>query len=156
MGFSVRTIQEDKLTGLEIQQLLAEHEERMVDHSPPESRHVLNIDALKQPDITVWSMWNGIELMGCAALKHWYDELAEIKSMKTAPTFIRQGVGKQLLEHLITVAKQSGYKQLKLETGSMTYFAAARNLYLSHGFKFCEPFGDYHLDKNNVYMCLEL
>lgn len=146
----------DDLTGGDINILLNDHQNKMAEHSPPESRHVLNIHALKQPEITVWSMWNGVELMGCAALKQWAGDFAEIKSMKTAPTFIRQGVGKQLLEHLITVAKQSGYKQLKLETGSMAYFAAARNLYQSHGFKYCEPFGDYHLDKNNVYMCLEL
>jgi len=52
----------DDLTGGAIQGLLAEHQDRMADHSPPESRHVLDVAGLKQPEITFWSLWEEAEL----------------------------------------------------------------------------------------------
>jgi putative acetyltransferase len=136
--------------------LLSEHQERMAENSPPESRHVLNLQALQQPEITFWSLWDKDHLLGCVALKHWDDCMGEIKSMKTAPAFTRQGVGKRLLEHVMAVAAQMGYEVLKLETGSMRYFEAARQLYSSYGFEYCGPFGDYVEDPNNVFMRLKI
>ncbi|MGJ8663297.1 MAG: GNAT family N-acetyltransferase [Marinicella sp.] len=146
----------DNLSSSKVTKLLAEHQDRMADNSPPESRHVLDVTALKRPEITFWAMWNADKLMGCVALKHWNDSLGELKSMKTAPAFIRRGVGQRLLEHVIAVAQQRGYRTLKLETGSMSYFAPARNLYRKHGFQPCEPFGDYVHDPNSVYMQLDI
>ncbi len=146
----------NNLTDPLVQQLLAEHQDRMADHSPPESRHVLDVDALRKPEITFWSMWQGEHLMGCVALKHWDKHMGEIKSMKTAPGHTRQGVGKQLLQHVLSEATDRGYKQLKLETGSMAYFEPARKLYITHGFQLCEPFGDYTEDPNSVFMNLDL
>lgn len=136
--------------------LLQEHQDRMSDHSPPESRHVLDVNALQQADIRFWSLWQADELLGCVALKHWSDQLAEIKSMKTAPAHTRKGVGQKLLQHVINEAKSRGYQFLKLETGSMAYFKPARSLYLKFGFSYCQPFGDYKQDPNNVFMALEL
>ncbi len=44
----------DDLTGPEIIALLREHLHSMTLHSPPESIHALDIDALRKPDITFW------------------------------------------------------------------------------------------------------
>ncbi len=143
----------DDLSGKDVQNLLSEHMDR---HSPPESRHVLDVKSLQQPEITFWSLWDGNELMGCVALKHWDDQMGEIKSMKTSPAFTRQGVGKHLLEYVIKEANAREYQQLKLETGSMDYFEPARKLYLNYGFEYCGPFGDYFEDPNNVFMSLEV
>ncbi len=136
--------------------LLNEHQDRMAEHSPPESRHVLDVEALQQPEITFWSLWDQDELLGCVALKHWDADFGEIKSMKTAPAHTRKGVGKRLLNHVLTEANQRGYQQLKLETGSMAYFEPARQFYSRYGFTYCEPFGDYVKDPNNVFMSLDL
>ncbi len=146
----------DDLSGLAIQALLSDHQERMAENSPPESRHVLDLNALQQSEITLWSMWCTGELVGCIALKHWSTHLAEIKSMKTSSTFTRMGVGTRLLEYVIQIAKERGYLKLKLETGSMAYFEPARRLYSKHGFFYCDPFADYVEDPNNVFMCLVL
>ena len=137
-------------------ELLAEHQQRMTENSPPESRHVLDIQALQQDNITFWSLWHGDNLLGCVALKQWNHDMAEIKSMKTAPGMTKKGIGKRLLQQVITVAQTRGFQQLKLETGSMDYFKPARNLYSHYGFKYCRPFGDYVDDPNNVFMCLEI
>ena len=52
-------IRVDDLSGPEIAELLTEHLRRLAEVSPPESRHALNLDELRKPDITFWSAWQG-------------------------------------------------------------------------------------------------
>ncbi len=136
--------------------LLEDHLSQMAATSPPESSHALDLGALTRADISFWSMWHGEALAGCVAMKQLSTDHGEIKSMKTAAAFVRQGVASQLLMHVIAVAKQRGYLQLSLETGSMAYFQPARQLYERFGFVYCEPFADYRKDPNNVFMTLSL
>jgi len=76
--------------------------------------------------------------------------------MKTSPAFNRRGVGSYLLNHVIDVADQRGYQQLKLETGSLAYFEPARKLYTKFDFVYCGPFGGYREDPHNVFMLLDI
>lgn len=146
----------DDLTGPEIAQLIMEHLQGMKLNSPPESIHALNLEQLRQPNITFWSAWNGKDLLGCGALKELDAKHGEIKSMRTSSAHLRTGVAKRLLQHIINVAKERGYARLSLETGSMDAFAPARKLYTSFGFDYCEPFSDYIEDPNSVFMTKEL
>jgi putative acetyltransferase len=151
------TIRPDDLSGVEIADLLQEHLDDMHLHSPPESVHALDLDKLRQPDITFWSIWNEDDrLVGCGALKELDKAHGEIKSMRTKPEFQGNGAGKRMLRHILDEARRRGYKRLSLETGSMAAFDPARRLYESHGFKYCEPFADYILDPNSVFMTLEI
>ncbi|MCT8860376.1 GNAT family N-acetyltransferase [Shewanella xiamenensis] len=146
----------DDLKGPEIAALLTEHLEDMRATSPPESVHALDLDGLRQPNIRFWTLWDGRNLAGCGALK-WLDaEHAEIKSMRTAATYKQQGVASQILQHLINDAKAAGVQRLSLETGSMTFFQPARNLYAKFGFELCGPFADYVLDPNSLFMTKKL
>jgi len=52
----------DDLTGTAIIRLLQEHLDNMHLHSPPESVHALDLEALRKPDITFWSIWQHEEL----------------------------------------------------------------------------------------------
>ena len=149
-------IRPDDLTGPEIAELLADHLREMHENSPPESVHALDLEALKRPEITFWSAWSGGQLVGCGALKNLGDGHAEIKSMRTIRAFRGKGVGKLVLRHILKEARARGCKRLSLETGSMPAFDAARRLYQSHGFTYCEPFSDYKPDPNSVFMTLEL
>jgi putative acetyltransferase len=146
----------DDLTGAEITELLREHLRCMEEVSPPQSRHALDVDGLRQPNITFWTIWDGPDLAGCGALKELDREHGEIKSMRTAYRHQRKGVASQILRHLIDEAKRRGYRRLSLETGSMDYFNPARSLYASFGFTRCGPFADYVDDPNSVYMTMEL
>lgn len=47
----------------------------------------------------------------------------------------RKGIGKQLLEHVITYAKKRGAKRLCVEGGTLPMFKKANNLYKKYGFK---------------------
>ncbi|MCA1612917.1 MAG: GNAT family N-acetyltransferase [Acidobacteria bacterium] len=146
----------DDLTGSEIHELLREHLRSMALHSPPQSMHALDIEALRKPEITFWTVWEGGELLGCGALKRLDSRHAEIKSMRTSPTHLRKGVAKTLLGHMLEDARRRGYSRLSLETGSMEAFEPARRLYADFGFTYCEPFADYVEDPNSVFMTREI
>lgn len=149
---STPEIRIDDLRGPEIRALLEEHLRHMHELSPPESVHALDLDALRRPEITFWTVWSGAELLGCGALKELDATHGEVKSMRTAAQRRRSGVARAVLAHLIGVARARGYARLSLETGSMPAFEPARRLYAAFGFTACGPFADYAPDPNSVFM----
>ena len=146
----------DDLSGSEVQELLREHLRSVALHSPPESVHALDIEGLRQPEVTFWTVWEDGELLGCGALKELDAGHAEIKSMRTSAPHLRKGVAKNLLRHIIEEAGRRGYSRLSLETGSMEAFEPARRLYADFGFTYCGPFADYVEDPYSVFMTREL
>jgi putative acetyltransferase len=146
----------DDLTGPEIAELLTEHLRCLSEVSPPESRHALDLDGLRQPDVTFWSAWLGSEIAGCGALKELDPAHGEIKSMRTAHAHLRKGIAAALLAHMIAEARRRKYRRVSLETGSAPYFAPAHALYSRFGFKDCPPFAGYVEDPNSRFMTREL
>jgi putative acetyltransferase len=142
----------DDLSSPKIHALLQQHLLGVALISPPESIHALDIAALKRPEITFVSAWDGDELLGCGALKELSSDHAEIKSMKTAAPHLRKGVARTIVAHLLAIAEQRSYRQLSLETGSQEAFLPARTLYASFGFSLCGPFAQYVEDPNSVFM----
>jgi putative acetyltransferase len=128
----------------------------MIATSPPESRHALDLDGLRRPDISFWCAWEGTRLVGCGALKELYPRHAEIKSMRTARAHQGRGIGAQILTSLIAEARRRGYDRLSLETGAMDFFKPARRLYRKFGFTPCAPFANYNEDPNSVFLSLAL
>lgn len=149
-------IREDDLTGKKIAEFLQEHLEEMNEITPPESVHALDLDALRSPDITFWSAWEGSELLGCGALKELDSRSGEVKSMRTAKAHRRKGVASKILEHIIKEAERRGYDCLNLETGAMAEFTPARALYIRYGFEYRGPFAEYIEDPNSVFMTINL
>lgn len=149
-------IRPDDLSGPEMAELIAIHAGTMLAASPPESCHFLPIDGLRQPAVTVWSLWEEGALLGCGALKDLGDATGEIKSMHTREVLRGRGLGRRMLEHILAEARRRGYTALYLETGSMEAFIPARRLYEAYGFTYCGPFGDYTEDPNSVFMTLPL
>jgi len=132
--------------------LLQEHHEDMLSHSPAESVHALDLNALEAPDITFWSFWINQELVGVGALKEIDKEHGEIKSMRTSTDHLRKGVARKLLEHIMKQANIRSYKRLSLETGTMDAFLPAHKLYQQFGFQECQPFGNYKEDPYSMFM----
>jgi hypothetical protein len=62
-------IREDDLSGEATRALLALHLVGMQENSPPDHVLALDLSALKAPNITVWSVWDGDILLGIGALK---------------------------------------------------------------------------------------
>ena len=142
----------DDLTGPEIAAFLAEHLDEMRSTSPPESKHALDLDGLRAPEVTFWSVHQDGRLVGCGALKELDASTGELKSMRTVRARKRQGVASALLQQIVAVARERGYTRLYLETGSADFFAPARALYRKFGFEECEPFADYTDDPLSVYL----
>lgn len=149
-------IREDDLTGEAIANLLREHLENMHEITPPESVHALDLTALRSPDITFWTAWQGNELLGCGALKELDSTSGEVKSMRTVKAHRGKGVASKILEHIIREAKHRAYNYLHLETGAFPEFAPARALYTRYGFEFRGPFANYTDDPNSVFMTKRL
>ena len=146
----------DDLTGPEIAAFLDEHIEEMKAVTPPESIHALSLDGLRDPTVTVWTVWTATELVGCGALLELDSAHAEVKSMRTSAAWRGKGIASALLAHLLEEARRRGYRRVSLETGSMAHFEPARRFYLKHGFEYCEPFSSYHDDTNSVFMTMEI
>ncbi|QJY50312.1 GNAT family N-acetyltransferase [Pseudonocardia broussonetiae] len=124
--------------------------------SPPESVHALDLDGLRDPAITVWTVVEDGAVVGCGALKVLEPGHAEIKSMRTAASHQGRGIGTAVLRHLLAEARARGLHRLSLETGTQEFFAPARALYARHGFVPCPPFAGYTDDPNSAYLTLEL
>jgi putative acetyltransferase len=146
----------DDLSGPEIKQLLTEHLEDMFAASPPECVHALDLNGLKKPNITFWTVWEDSQLLGCGALKVLDETHGEIKSMRTTGAARNKGVASTLLHHILDAAKQKGLNKISLETGPQDVFAPARKLYAKHDFNECGPFSDYKLDPYSVFMTRSL
>ena len=146
----------DDLSSQEIADFLQQHLEDMRSTSPPESKHALDLDGLRQPDISFWSVWDEGQLVGCGALKELSALHGEIKSMRTSATCRGKGVASFILQHIIETARGRGYQTLSLETGSMAFFEPARRLYHKFGFVLCPPFASYTEDPNSVFMTKRL
>ena len=135
-----------------VRELLEAHLAGMHDNTPPESVHALDIDGLRAPDVTFWTVWDGHELLGCGALKELDETHAEIKSMRTADEHLGKGVGSLMMDKVLEVARERGYQRLSLETGSGEAFEASHRLYQKFDFEFCGPFADYGPDPFSRFM----
>jgi len=102
-------IREDDPTRKQIASLLREHLDEMAVHSPPESIHALDIDALCSSEITFWAAREEREereLLGCGALLELDRRHGEIKSMRTAKDHLTKKVASRMLQHIIMEAER--------------------------------------------------
>ena len=149
-------IEIDDLSRPQVHRLLEEHLANMYELSPPEQVFALDLNKLRMPGITFWTVWDEETLLGCGALKELSPTHGEIKSMRTPAMARGRGTGRAVLDHIISIARQRGYTRLSLETGTHPAFEPAHNLYRSKGFMLSGPFGTYDPNPHSVFMALEL
>ena len=140
----------------DVRALLERHLAFAQAQTPPEDSHALDVEALVEPGVTFFSYRRDGELLGVGALKDLDDGHAEVKSMHTVESARGQGIGRAMVDYLVAVARERGFRRVSLETGTGPVFAPARSLYAGAGFEPCEPFGDYRRTDNNFYMTLIL
>ena len=153
MSLSIRI---DDLSGQPTRDLLALHLSGMQAYSPADSVHALDLSGLSRPDVIVWTVWRDEAIAGIGALRTVSPTQGELKSMRTHPDYLRQGVAAALLEHIITHARAQGLEALSLETGSGEAFEPALALYRRRGFRDGEAFGDYVATDFNQFLHLGL
>lgn len=74
----------------------------------------------------------GNEFIGCAGIRKIDSNIAELKRMFIKPVYQQQGMGKQLLQKAVELARGLNYKVIRLDT--LNNMTAAINLYKNHGF----------------------
>ncbi|HXV96169.1 MAG TPA: GNAT family N-acetyltransferase [Gaiellaceae bacterium] len=137
----------------DVRRLLAQHRSFASGVMPPDGVHVLDPDEdASDGNVTLFSVRVDGELLGIGSLRQLNPVHVEVKSMHTAIAARRRGVGRALLEHLVTVAATRGVRRVSLETGAGEAFELARSLYASAGFVPCGPFGEYTATADNVFM----
>ena len=114
--------------------------------------NALDLEGLRDPRVTLWSLARGGALPGCVALLELDAQHGEVKSMHVLESARGQGLAQILLEHLVNEARRRGYRRLSLETGAYEAFAPARRLYERSGFLVCPPFANYTQDPFSVCM----
>lgn len=140
----------------EVVALLAQHLAFARGLSPEDHVHALDPDALLDPAITFFTARRDGRVVGVAALRRLDAAHAELKSMHVAQAGRGQGIGRALVDHLLTVARDRGFERVSLETGTMPEFAPARRLYAAAGFQPSPPFGDYTDNPYSTCMAIEL
>src|SRR5581483_229096 len=149
-------IREDDLSGAATRELLRLHLAGMHANTPAGHVFALDLSGLKAPGVTVWTAWKAERVCGMAALKQLNATSGEVKSMRTHPDHLRQGVGAAILEHIITEARARGVRRLSLETGQGPAFEPALALYRRRGFVDGEAFADYVRSPFNQFLHLKL
>ncbi|CAM3703526.1 GNAT family N-acetyltransferase [Roseateles saccharophilus] len=117
---------------------------------PPESRHLLDLSGLTQPNVlfAVARDASGRAIGCCAVVLS--PDFGELKRMFVSPHGRGQGAGGRLLALLEAEARGRGCGLLRLETGP--YQPEALALYARCGFARRGPFGGYADDPLSVFM----
>ena len=156
MFFKTMKSIENNFDDLQVNELLTKHFIELRSVSPEGSSHVLDIPGLKDPSIKFWSLWENNELIGCGALKLFDETHGEFKSIRVSDKYRNKKYGGKIISHLIEKSKQIGITKLSVETGAGDFFAPARKLFKSFGFKECGPFAHYKDDPNSCYYSVDI
>ncbi|MDD9947041.1 MAG: GNAT family N-acetyltransferase [Myxococcales bacterium] len=146
MATAIRPVQPIDPAVLALLRALNEHNRS---HYDADRCRWASVEDLSSPDTTMLGAFFGDELVGVGAiaLEPGY---AEIKRMFVVPHARGYGVGADLLEALLDIARRAGRRCARLETGER--FEAAVALYRRFGFCPCQAFGPYRANPANMYM----
>jgi len=106
------------------------------------------------PDGRLLLAYEGQALAGCVALRKFSEDTCEMKRLFLREQFRGRGLGRKLIEAIITEAKQIGYRHMRLDTLPPKMNDAIA-LYESHGFKQIAPYYENPVT-GAVFMELEL
>lgn len=140
----------------QVRELLRQHLQGMAETSPPGHSFALDLSGLQRPDVTFLSVWDGEALLAIGAIKELAADHGELKSMRTRKDNLRRGAATAMLNALLNLARERGYRRISLETGSGEAFEPALALYRKHGFKSGDAFADYVGSEFNQFLHLDL
>ena len=132
----------------ELLELMRQGDEFTLALYPPESAHLLGIEELEQPGVTVFVAREGGPALGMAALVDRGDGTTELKRMFVPPAARGRGIAGELLRAVETHAARHGIRLIQLETGPLQ--DAAIRVYERAGFRGIPNFGKYVGDDNSV------
>jgi putative acetyltransferase len=112
--------------------------------SPPQFQFQMTAEQMAGADTTVFVLRSGDGVaIGMGTLKVHDPEFGEVKRMFTRPQIRGTGLGRIILNSVVTEARRKGLVALKLETGGTPGFAPAWRCYERGGFVRCGAFLNY-------------
>ena len=135
----------------EVFQLIEKLNEHNLAHYPPELCHLDPPEVLAKDNCIMIGCYQREAICGIGAVKL-FDDYGEIKRMFVSDEYRGRGVATSILHELIEIVKSQKLPYVRLETGKK--FAAAVSLYEKHGFKICQPFGQYRFEPHCT--CMEM
>jgi len=121
---------------------------------PPESNHLVDVDALAAADTVFLVARRNGELLGSIAFRVIAPGHAELKRMFVRVEARGIGLGRRLLEALEDAARRQNIDRISLETGIRQ--PEAIGLYRASGYQDCPPFGTYTPDPLSLFMTKRL
>jgi putative acetyltransferase len=132
----------------ELLELMRQGDEFTLALYPPESSHLLGVEELERPGVTVFVARDGGDAIGMAALVERGDGSAELKRMFVPPAARGRGIAGAILRTVEAHAIDRGVRLIQLETGPLQ--DSAIRLYERSGFTLIPNFGKYFGDDNSV------
>ena len=121
---------------------------------PPQSNHLLDVEALAKPDVVFFVARQEGRAIGCGAFRFLDPKHGEIKRMYVPHEARGRGLGWVLLDTIEDEARRRGIERPSLETG--IHNLQAVHLYRRAGYRDCAPFGDYKPDPLSLFMTKEI
>jgi GNAT superfamily N-acetyltransferase len=91
------------------------------------------------PDGRLLLAYEDDELAGCVALRRLSDEICEMKRLFLRQGFHGRGLGRELVNSILSEARSMGYRRMRLDT-LPEHMGSAISLYRSVGFKEIAPY----------------
>ena len=117
---------------------------------PAESNHLVDIDALAQPQVHFFVAREDGRALGCGAFVIADGKHAEMKRVFVDPAVRGKGIARLIMEALEREAAKLGIDLMQLETGIKQPEAIA--LYRKFGYVERGPFGSYRPDPLSLFM----
>ncbi len=105
-------------------------------------------DKFHPPDGRFYLAYYRDQIAGVGCLKKLEKGVGEVQRMYVPPAFRGKGIGRAIVNRLISDARSVGYRQLKLE--SLEFLDAAHSLYQSAGFREINPYADNSMESYQV------
>lgn len=105
------------------------------------------------PDGRLYLAYCNGELAGCIGLRKHDEQSCEMKRLYVRPEFRGKHVGQQLIQQIISDAKDIGYSSMLLDT--LPFLQSAVHMYKKFGFYEISQYNDNPI-KTSIYMKLEL
>ena len=123
----------------------------------PEANHILSIEALLAPEVSLFAAWQGDRVVGTGAVRRMRGEPAtanepygEIKRMFVDPALRGQRLGSRMVATLEAALRHQGFGWALLETGRNQHEAV--RLYERAGYAYRGPFAGYPDNGLSVFM----
>lgn len=105
------------------------------------------------PDGRLYLAYEGKKLAGCIGLRKIDSKNCEMKRLYVRPNFRGKKIGRQLVETILTDAKEIGYSHILLDT--LPFLQHAIRLYQAYGFYEIASYNNSPMD-TSIYMKLDL